>query len=110
MKASIEERIKDKVVLVTGGTGSFGNQLIGILLKLNPKRIIIFSRDEKKQEDMRHAYDNPLLKFVIGDVREESSIEPVTEGVDYIFHASALKQVLACEFFPIEAVKQCHRR
>lgn len=105
VKEIIEKKIKNRVVLITGGTGSFGNSVIGTLLKLGPKRIIIFSRDEKKQEDMRNAYDSPLLQFVIGDVRDETSVDRVMERVDYVFHAAALKQVPTCEFFPIEAVK-----
>lgn len=97
--------IKGKVILVTGGTGSFGNSAVSGLLKFEPQRIIIFSRDEKKQHDMRNLYDSPLLKFVIGDVRERESLERIMDGVDYIFHAAALKQVPSCEFFPLEAVK-----
>lgn len=105
MKKSIEEKIKDKVILITGGTGSFGNSVIGKLLELHPKKIIIFSRDEKKQYDMRNHYNNELLRFVIGDVRDRESVEKFIQGVDYVFHAAALKQVPNCEFFPIEAVK-----
>lgn len=105
MKKSIEEKIKDKVILITGGTGSFGNSVIGKLLELRPKKIIIFSRDEKKQYDMRNYYHNELLRFIIGDVREPESIEKYIQGVDYVFHAAALKQVPNCEFFPMEAVK-----
>ncbi len=105
MQENFKEKIKNKVILITGGTGSFGNTVIGSLLKYNPKRIIVFSRDEKKQFDMRNNYDNSLLKFVIGDVRDKESVESVIEGVDYVFHAAALKQVPTCEFFPIEAVK-----
>lgn len=97
--------IKGKVILVTGGTGSFGNAVVSGLLKFEPQRIIIFSRDEKKQHDMRYEYNCPLLKFVIGDVRERESLDRIMEGVDYIFHAAALKQVPACEFFPLEAIK-----
>lgn len=99
------KKIKDKVILITGGTGSFGTTIVAKLLSFNPKRIIIFSRDEKKQFDMRNFYDSPLLKFVIGDVRDKESLEKVMRGVDYVFHAAALKQVSSCEFFPIEAVK-----
>lgn len=105
MKADVKKKIKGKVILITGGTGSFGNSVIRTLLKLSPRKIIIFSRDEKKQEDMRHLYDNPLLRFVIGDVRDRESVEKFIQGVDYVFHAAALKQVPNCEFFPIEAVK-----
>jgi UDP-N-acetylglucosamine 4,6-dehydratase/5-epimerase len=104
-KNPINQKIKDKVILVTGGTGSFGNSVVSRLTKLNPKRIIIFSRDEKKQHDMRTLYNSPLLKFVIGDVRDKDSLDKTMEGVDYIFHAAALKQVPSCEFFPLEAIK-----
>src|SRR3989344_1026878 len=97
--------IKGKVILVTGGTGSFGNAVISCLLKFEPQRIIIFSRDEKKQHDMRNEYNSPLLKFIIGDVREKESLEKIMDGVDYVFHAAALKQVPSCEFFPLEAIK-----
>ena len=92
-------------VLITGGTGSFGTTVVSRLLSFNPKRIIIFSRDEKKQFDMRNFYGSQLLKFVIGDVRDKDSLDKVMRGVDYVFHAAALKQVPSCEFFPIEAVK-----
>ena len=100
-----EEILKDKIVLVTGGTGSFGNAVVERLSDLTLKRIIIFSRDEKKQNDMRNYYNNPLLKFIIGDVRDKESLDRIMEGVDYIFHAAALKQVPSCEFFPLEAIK-----
>ena len=92
-QAQIEKRIKNSVILVTGGTGSFGNAVVERLLKLSPKKIIIFSRDEKKQHDMRNLYDSPLLKFVIGDVREKDSLNRVMEGVDFVFHSSSLKQI-----------------
>lgn len=105
MNKHISTNIKDKIILITGGTGSFGNTVIAALLKYSPKRIIIFSRDEQKQFDMRNLYDSPKLKFVIGDVRDKESLERVMEGVDYVFHAAALKQVPSCEFFPLEAVK-----
>lgn len=104
-QAQIQRKIKGKVILVTGGTGSFGNAVVSKLIKLSPKRIIIFSRDEKKQHDMRNLYNNPILKFVIGDVREKESIDKIMSGVDFVFHAAALKQIPSCEFFPIEAVK-----
>jgi len=97
--------IKNKVVMITGGTGSFGNALTDRLLTLKPKRIVIFSRDEKKQSDMRNKYNNPLLYFVIGDIRDKQSVDSVMGGVDYVFHAAALKQVPACEYWPLEAVK-----
>jgi len=102
---------KDKVLLITGGTGSFGNAVLNRFLDSDLKEIRIFSRDEKKQDDMRHYFQvkYPALakkiKFYIGDVRDVNSIEKVMNGVDYIFHAAALKQVPSCEFFPLEAVK-----
>ena len=96
---------KDKTLLITGGTGSFGNAVLERFLNSNVKEIRIFSRDEKKQDDMRHLYNNPKLQFYIGDVRDINTIRPAMIGVDYIFHAAALKQVPSCEFFPLEAVK-----
>lgn len=96
---------KDKVLLITGGTGSFGNEVLKEFLNTDIKEIRVFSRDEKKQDDMRKKYNNPKLKFYIGDVRDVSSLEIAMKGVDYIFHAAALKQVPSCEFFPLEAVK-----
>ena len=96
---------KDKVLLITGGTGSFGNEVLNGFLGTDIKEIRIFSRDEKKQDDMRKRYNNPKLSFFIGDVRDISSIDTAMKGVDYIFHAAALKQVPSCEFFPLEAVK-----
>ena len=105
MKAAYKRLLKNKTILVTGGTGSFGNEVTSALLSCQPKRIIIFSRDEKKQFDMRNKYKNPLLKFVIGDVRDFASINKAMQGVDYVFHAAALKQVPTCEFFPMEAIK-----
>ena len=99
------KHLKGKIILITGGTGSFGNALTDKLLPIGPKKIIIFSRDEKKQEDMRNQYQSSLLRFVIGDVRDKEAVERAVEGVDYIFHAAALKQVPTCEFFPLEAVK-----
>lgn len=96
---------KDKVLLITGGTGSFGNEVLKGFLHTDVKEIRIFSRDEKKQDDMRKKYNNPKLKFYIGDVRDISSVDTVMNGVDFIFHAAALKQVPSCEFFPLEAVK-----
>lgn len=98
--------IKNKVLLITGGTGSFGNAVLqSFLVTDHFKEIRIFSRDEKKQYDMRNQLKNPKLKFFIGDVRDYDSIEPATRGVDYVFHAAALKQVPSCEFFPMQAVK-----
>lgn len=96
---------KDSVLMITGGTGSFGNAVLERFLTTDVKEIRIFSRDEKKQDDMRHLYNNPKLKFYIGDVRDISTLHPAMQGVDYIFHAAALKQVPSCEFFPLEAVK-----
>ena len=96
---------KDKVLLITGGTGSFGNAVLNRFLDSDLKEIRIFSRDEKKQDDMRKKYNNPKIKFYIGDVRDYNSVESAMAGVDFIFHAAALKQVPSCEFFPIEAVK-----
>ena len=97
--------LKDKILLITGGTGSFGNAVLDKFLDSKLKEIRIFSRDEKKQHDMRVKYKNPKIKFFIGDVRSKESIVPAIQNVDYIFHAAALKQVPSCEFFPIEAVK-----
>ena len=96
---------KGKTLLITGGTGSFGNAVIRRFIDTDIGEIRIFSRDEKKQDDMRKAYGNPKLKFMIGDVRDIASVRNAVFGVDYIFHAAALKQVPSCEFFPMEAVK-----
>lgn len=96
---------KNKVLMITGGTGSFGNAVLNRFLETDVKKIVIFSRDEKKQEDMRIAYSNPKLHFIIGDVRDPVSITAAMKGVDYVFHAAALKQVPSCEFYPMEAVK-----
>ncbi|PHV28179.1 UDP-glucose 4-epimerase [Janthinobacterium sp. BJB426] len=96
---------KDKVLLITGGTGSFGNAVLKRFLDTSIGEIRIFSRDEKKQDDMRKKYNHPKLKFYIGDVRDYSSVLNATRGVDFIFHAAALKQVPSCEFHPMEAVK-----
>lgn len=96
---------QDKILLITGGTGSFGNAVMKRFLKTNIKEIRIFSRDEKKQDDMRKLYCDDKLKFYIGDVRDLSSVKNAMYGVDYIFNAAALKQVPSCEFFPMEAVK-----
>jgi UDP-glucose 4-epimerase len=96
---------KNKILLITGGTGSFGRAVLNRFIESDLKQIRIFSRDEKKQDDMRRHYKNEKLKFYIGDVRDENSIDNVMYGVDYVFHAAALKQVPSCEFFPIEAIK-----
>ncbi len=96
---------KDKTLLITGGTGSFGNAVLRRFLDSEIKEIRIFSRDEKKQDDMRKFYKNPKLKFYLGDVRDINSVVDVMRGVDYIFHAAALKQVPSCEFHPMQAVK-----
>jgi UDP-N-acetylglucosamine 4,6-dehydratase/5-epimerase len=95
---------KDKTLLITGGTGSFGNAVLRRFLDSDIKEIRIFSRDEKKQDDMRHRLQNPKVKFYIGDVRNRQSVDNAMQGVDYIFSAAALKQVPSCEFFPMEAV------
>jgi len=98
--------MKDKILLITGGTGSFGNAVLNRFLHDDRFREIrIFSRDEKKQDDMRHRFNNPKIKFYIGDVRDKRSVDGAMMGVDYVFHAAALKQVPSCEFFPIQAVK-----
>lgn len=97
--------LKDKVLLVTGGTGSFGHAVVDRFLSTDIKEIRILSRDEKKQDDMRKDYDNPKLKFYIGDVRNYDSIVNAFRGVDYVFHAAALKQVPSCEFYPMEAMR-----
>ena len=96
---------KDKTLLITGGTGSFGNAVLRRFLDSDIKEVRIFSRDEKKQDDMRHALQNPKVKFYIGDVRDKRSVDTAMMGVDYVFHAAALKQVPSCEFFPIQAVR-----
>src|SRR5699024_9065256 len=96
---------ENKTLLITGGTGSFGNAVMDRFLDTDIKEIRIFSRDEKKQDDMRRKYKNEKVKFYIGDVRDVNSVKNAMYGVDYIFHAAALKQVPSCEFFPMEAVK-----
>ena len=95
---------KDKTLLITGGTGSFGNAVLNRFLNTDIGEIRIFSRDEKKQDDMRKIYNNPKLKFYIGDVRDYNSVMDVMRGVDFVFHAAALKQVPSCEFYPVQAV------
>jgi UDP-glucose 4-epimerase len=103
---------KNSILLITGGTGSFGNAVLRRFLNTDIKEIRIFSRDEKKQDDMRQFYQNPKIKYYIGNVRDKRSIDNAMHGVDYVFHAAALKQVPSCEFFPIEAVNTnilgCH--
>jgi len=96
---------KNKVLMITGGTGSFGNTVLKRFLSTDVREIRIFSRDEKKQEEMRIALNHPKLKFYIGDVRDYDSIHQAMKGVDYVFHAAALKQVPSCEFYPLEAVR-----
>src|SRR3990167_4656833 len=97
--------ITNKTIAITGGTGSFGNAVVKRLLPLKPKRVIIFSRDELKQEIMRNTYNNPILDFVIGDIRDIDSLDKAMMGVDYVFHAAALKQVPAGEINPMEYIK-----
>jgi len=97
--------LKNKTLLITGGTGSFGSTILKKFQDIDFKEIRIFSRDEKKQHDLRVEINNPKVKFFIGDVRDKESVDNVVSGVDYIFHAAALKQVPACEFFPLEATK-----
>lgn len=96
---------KDKTLLITGGTGSFGNAVLRRFLDSDIREIRIFSRDEKKQDDMRHHLQNKKVRFYIGDVRDKLSVDSVMSGVDYVFHAAALKQVPSCEFFPTQAVR-----
>lgn len=96
---------KDKILLITGGTGSFGNAVLRRFLNSDIKEIRIFSRDEKKQDDMRHQLQNPKVKFYIGNVRDRQSVDSAMRGVDYVFAAAALKQVPSCEFFPLQAVQ-----
>lgn len=99
------QMFNNRTLLITGGTGSFGNAVLNRFLNTDIKEIRIFSRDEKKQDDMRHIYNNDKIKYYIGDVRDLASIKNAMYGVDYVFQAAALKQVPSCEFFPIEAVK-----
>ncbi len=97
--------LDNKTLLITGGTGSFGSTLVSKLISSKINQIKIFSRDEKKQEDMRNFYENKKLKFIIGDVRDEEAVSNALKDVEYVFHAAALKQVPTCEFFPMEAFK-----
>lgn len=99
------EMFRDKVLLITGGTGSFGNKVLERFLNTKIKEIRIFSRDEKKQDDMRKKYADSKIRFYIGDIRDKNSLSNAMVGVDYVFQAAALKQVPSCEFFPVEAVK-----
>ena len=96
---------KNKILMITGGTGSFGNAVLSKFLETDLKEIRIFSRDEKKQDDLRNQYQNSKLKFIIGDVRSRESVSIASRNVDFIFHAAALKQVPSCEFYPMEAIK-----
>ena len=98
------ELFKNKILLITGGTGSFGNAVLNRFLSTGIQEIRIFSRDEKKQDDMRHQYNNDKIKYYIGDVRDYEGVNKAMIGVDYVFHAAALKQVPSCEFYPIQAV------
>ncbi len=104
-KGTVYTMFKEKTLLITGGTGSFGNAVLNRFLNTDIKEIRVFSRDEKKQDDMRKIYKNDKIKFYIGDTRDYASVKNAVHGVDYVFHAAALKQVPSCEFFPIEAVK-----
>jgi UDP-N-acetylglucosamine 4,6-dehydratase/5-epimerase len=97
--------LNNKTLLITGGTGSFGNTILSRVINSEISEVRIFSRDEKKQEEMRNLHNNPKLKFYIGDVRDYSSIRDALKGVDYVFHAAALKQVPSCEFYPLEAIR-----
>jgi UDP-N-acetylglucosamine 4,6-dehydratase len=99
------EYFKDKTLLITGGTGSFDNAVLRKFLNTGISEIRIFSRDEKKQDDMRQFYKNSKIKYLIGDIRSRLSIGNAMQGVDYVFHAAALKQVPSCEFFPAKAVR-----
>ena len=98
-------KLEDQIVLITGGTGSFGNAVLRRLLEMQVREIRIFSRDEKKQDDMRKEVNDSRVKFYIGDVREQKSLDDAMHGVNYVFHAAALKQVPSCEFYPMEAVR-----
>ncbi|ANN27790.1 UDP-N-acetylglucosamine 4,6-dehydratase [Vibrio vulnificus] len=99
------QHFKNKTLLITGGTGSFGNAVLDYFLSTDIKEIRVFSRDEKKQEDMRISYKNDKLNFIVGDIRDFDSINSAMRGVDFVFHAAALKQVPSCEFYPMQAIK-----
>lgn len=103
--ARYASEIKGKTILITGGTGSFGTAVTKALLRLEPKQVVVFSRDEKKQFDLANHFEDKRLSFIIGDVRDREAVDHAMEGVDYVFHAAALKQVLTGEFFPLELVK-----
>ena len=106
MKKKAGHKLDNQKILITGGTGSFGNALVDKLLaECSVREIVIFSRDEKKQSDMRNRLHHHELKFIIGDVRDKDSVSKVMKNIDYVFHAAALKQVPTCEFFPLEAIK-----
>ena len=105
MERKMNQLFTDKTLLITGGTGSFGNAILSRFLESDIKEIRIFSRDEKKQDDMRIQYKNTKIKFIIGDVRDDRAVLSAMNGVNYVFHAAALKQVPSCEFFPLEAIK-----
>ncbi len=97
--------LENKILMITGGTGSFGKTVLTRFLQTNISRIVIFSRDEKKQEDLRVSLNDSRVKFILGDVRNYESLKHSMVGIDYVFHAAALKQVPSCEFFPMETVK-----
>ena len=99
-----DEKFSGKTLLITGGTGSFGNAVLRKFVDTDVAEIRIFSRDEKKQDDMRHTFKNAKIRFYIGDVRDKTTVDHVMNGVDYCFHSAALKQVPSCEFFPMQAV------
>ncbi len=105
MALDLEKILKDKTILITGGTGSFGEKVVDKLLGFSPKKLVIFSRDEKKQFDMNNKLNDDRLGFIVGDVRDRQSVEHAMHGIDMVFHAAALKQVPSCEFFPIEAIR-----
>lgn len=103
-KSRFADLAQDKSFMITGGTGSFGNKVAKRLLEFDVKRLIILSRDEKKQDDMRKAFSDPRIRFVVGDVRNQESVLHAMQGTDYVFHAAAMKQVPTCEFYPLEVV------